>query len=132
MPLAESVQKPVKVEVLAYAPTAFFHCRHCEVVWQQTGTGRALRQEQLDSSLPDDLMRQYQQLSDWVLQMAETYGSRLQFKVIDAASLEGWFKSVRYRVRHYPAVIVDGRTKFLGPDLARATELIRQTVASPS
>ncbi len=125
-------QKLVKVELLAYAPTAFFHCRHCEVVWQQTGAGRALRQEQLDSSLPDDLMQEYRQLSDWVLQMAETYGSRLQFRVIDAASLEGWFKSLRYRVRRYPAVIVDGKAKFLGPDLQRATKQIRQSVASLS
>jgi len=127
-----NVQKPVKVELIAYAPTAFFHCRHCEVVWQQTGTGRALRQEQLDASLPDDLMQEYRQLSDWVMQMAETYGSRLQFKVIDAASLEGWFKSLRYRVRRYPAVIVDGRARFLGPDLERATEQIRQSVAALS
>jgi hypothetical protein len=127
-----SQQKPIRVEVLAYAPTAFFHCRHCEVFWQQTGTGRALRQEQLEASLPEDLMREYQQLSDWVMQMADTYGSRLQFKVIDAASLEGWFKSLRYRVRRYPAVIVDGKTKFLGPDLERASELIRQSVEIPA
>ena len=123
--------KPITVEVLAYAPTAFFHCRHCEVVWQETGTGRALRQEQLEASLPADLMQQYQQISDWVLQLAETYGSQLQFKVIDAASLEGWYKSLRYWVRRYPAVIVDGRTKFLGPDLEQASALIRQRVASP-
>jgi len=127
-----SAQKPVKVELIAYAPTAFFHCRHCEVVWQQTGTGHALRQEQLDASLPDDLMQEYRQLSDWVMQMAETYGSRLQFKMIDAASLEGWFKSLRYRVRQYPAVIVDGRAKFLGPDLERATKQIHQSVAALS
>ena len=127
-----SAQKPITVEVLAYAPTAFFHCRHCEVVWQQTGTGRALRQEQLQASLPDDLMQEYQHISDWVMQMAETYGSRLQFKVIDAASLEGWFKSLRYWVRRYPAVIVDGRTKFLGPDLEQASELIRQSVDAPA
>jgi len=124
-------QKAITVEVLAYAPTAFFHCRHCEVVWQQTGTGRALREEQLQASLPADLMQEYQELSDWVVRMAETYGSRLRVKVIDAASLEGWFKSLRYRVRRYPAVIVDGRTKFLGPDLERASELIRQRVALP-
>ena len=127
-----SVQKPVRIEILAYAPTAFFHCRHCEVVWQQTGTGHALRQEQMESSLPEDLMRQYQQISDWVLHMVETYGNRLQFKVIDAASLEGWFKSLRYRVRRYPAVIVDGRTKFFGPDLDRAADLIRQSIHLPA
>ena len=124
-------QEAITVEVLAYAPTAFFHCRHCEVVWQQTGTGRALREEQLQASLPADLMQEYQELSDWVVRMAETYGSRLRVKVIDAASLEGWFKSLRYWVRRYPAVIVDGRTKFLGPDLERASELIRQRVALP-
>jgi hypothetical protein len=125
-------QKPVQIEIIAYAPTAFFHCRHCEVVWQQTGAGHTLHQEQVESSLPPDLMQQYQQISDWVVQLVETYGSRLQFKVVDAASLEGWFKSLRYRVRRYPAIIVNGRTKFFGPDLEQAAHLIRQTIDIPA
>jgi hypothetical protein len=126
------MEKPITVEVLAYAPTAFFHCKHCELVWQQTGASAKYHQEQLDSAFPEDLMQQYQQLSDWVRQMADTYGDRLQFKVIDAASIEGWLKSLRYWVHRYPAVIVDGKAKCSGLDCQAASELIRQRLASPS
>ena len=126
------MEKPITVEVLAYAPTAFFHCKHCELVWQQTGASTKYHQEQLDSALPEDLMQQYQQLSDWVRQMADTYGDRLQFRVIDAASIEGWLKSLRHWVHRYPAVIVDGNAKCSGLDCQAASELIRQRLASPS
>lgn len=119
-------QRPITVEVLTYAPVAFFHCLHCELVWQQTGVGAIYRREQLESSIPDDLKEQYQQLSDWVRKMAGSYAGRLIFKVIDAASIEGWIKSVRYRVHKYPVVIVDGKEKSVGPDFEHATALIRR------
>lgn len=118
------------VEVLAYAPAAFFHCRHCEVVWQQTGVGKPLRQEQLASSLPEDLKQEYQELSDWVRQMVASYEERIAFKVIDVASIEGWLKSVRYRLHKYPAVIVDGKEKIVGRGcFEQATAVIRQRMA---
>src|SRR5256885_1147862 len=37
-------------------------------------------------------------------------------------SVEGCLKSLRYGVRHYPAVIVDGKDKSTGADLERATD----------
>jgi len=120
----------MRVEVLAYAPAAFFHCRHCEVVWQQTGVGKPLRQEQLASSLPEDLKEEYQQLSDWVRRMVDAYEERVTFKVIDAASIEGWLKSVRHGLHKYPAVIVDGKEKISGRGcLEQATAVIRERMA---
>jgi len=120
-------EKPIRVEVLAYAPSAFFHCRHCEVVWQQTGVGNPLRQEQLDASLPEDLKLEYLELSDWVRQMVAAYGENITFSVIDAASIEGWLKSMRYRLHRYPAVIVDGKEKVIGRGcFDQATAVIRQ------
>jgi len=120
-------EKPIRVEILAYAPTAFFSCRHCEFAWQQTGVGKPIREEQLSASLPDDLKQQYQELSDWVRQMAAAYGEGIIFSVIDAASIEGWLKSVRYRLRKYPAVIVDGKDRAIGPGcFERAATVIRE------
>ena len=119
--------KPVKVELIAYAPVAFFHCKHCELVWDQAGAAKNIHAEQLASSLPEDLKQEYQQLSDWVREMVEAFGERITFRVIDAASLEGWWKSLRYRVRKYPAVIVDGEEKIIGSGrLEQATAAIRQ------
>jgi len=44
-------------------------------------------------------------------------------KVIDAASLEGFWKSARHGVGRYPAVIVGGR-RFAGTDFSKAEEEI--------
>ncbi len=125
-------QKPITVEVLAYAPVTFFHCLHCEFVWQQTGVSANYRREQLEFSLPSDLKQEYQELSDWVRSMIGAYGRQLHFKIIDAASVEGWIKSLRYRVREYPAVIVGGKQKATGPDWRRATALVRHELEASS
>ena len=118
--------KPVMVEVLVYAPTMFFHCQHCEFVWQHTAGTPKFHKEQLESSIPEDLKQEYQRLSDWVLDVAETHKGRVVFKIIDAASIEGVFKSLRYRVRRFPAMIVDGKQKVVGSDLDRARDLIEK------
>ncbi len=124
-----ALPKPVMVEVLVYAPTMFFHCQHCEFVWQQTGAAPDYRKEQLESAIPQDLKQEYQELSDWVLSTAQAYGGRVIFKVIDAASIEGLYKSLRYRTRKYPAMIVDGQERILGLDFNRARMLIEQRLA---
>ena len=55
---------PVRLEVLAYAPTEFFHCQHCEVAWQGIGLGSKIRAEQRSSGLlPPDLVGQHE--SGW-------------------------------------------------------------------
>ena len=122
--------KPLTIEVIAYAPVAFFHCLHCELIWQQSEVRAKDRREQLETSLPHDLMEQYQRLSDWVRQMIAAHGPRLKFRIVDAASLEGWLKSLWHRVRHYPAVIVDGKEQSVGLQFERATRLIERRLAS--
>ncbi len=125
-------RKPILVEVLAYAPVTFFHCLHCEFVWQQAGASQAPKREQWAASLPDDLKEQYQQLSEWIRQTAAAHPCELRFKIVDAASIEGWYKSLRYGVRQYPAIIVDRREKSVGSDFSRATQLIESCLASAS
>jgi hypothetical protein len=51
--------------------------------------------------------------------------------VVDAASIEGFYKSIKYGVRRYPAVIVDGRARFIGSHmLPQAGEEIACQLAS--
>jgi hypothetical protein len=105
----------VQVEILAYAPTEFYHCQHCEVVWDHLGLGRRIHEEQRNSGLlPADLQAEYAAISGWVREALERYGERLDIKVIDAASLEGVWKTLRHRVRRFPAFIVDGHEKIVG------------------
>lgn len=119
--------KPLMVEVIAYAPTQFFHCQHCEFVFEAAeikGVQKFHADSVLDS-MPPDMMKEYQGLSDWVMEAVERYGGRVIFKVIDATSVEGLLKSVRYGVRKYPAVVVNGKDKQIGADFRRADDLIK-------
>jgi hypothetical protein len=118
--------KPLLVEIIAYAPTQFFHCQHCEFVFEAAdfkGT-QQFHVEALQTSIPQDMLKDYEELSDWILNAAERYGGRVVFKVIDATSIEGLWKSVRYGMRKYPAVIVGGTEKQAGADFKAVQELI--------
>src|SRR5512143_3983730 len=120
---------PLLVEVIAYAPTAFYHCMHCEVAFREMGKSDQVQTEQLASSLPPDLMREYQALSDWVREMFRVHCDRIVVSVIDAASVEGVFKSLRYGVRRFPAVIVGRGKRFSGRDaLSLATDELGRVV----
>jgi len=126
--------KPLTVEVIAYAPTAFYHCQHCELIWQQTGTGDKARAEQLANNLPTELMQDYQKLSDWIIALVNKHHGRVSVQVVDAASLEGFIKSLRYGVRRYPAVIIAGGPKLSPAGLAEAEAAIelQLTTMSPT
>lgn len=127
------MSKPLMVEIIAYAPTAFYHCTHCEVAWREMGKSNRVHEEQLESSLPDDLRREYQVVSDWVREMFRIHCDNIVLKVIDAASIEGFYKSLKYKARRYPAVIVDGRSKFIGSQMlsAASDEIARQLASQP-
>jgi len=108
------MKEPLVVEIIAYAPTAFYHCTHCEVAWREMGATNRIHEEQMQSSLPDDLIQEYQAVSDWVQQIFKVHCDRIVVKVIDAASLEGFFKALKYNAHRYPAVVIDGHTRFSG------------------
>ncbi|HXF85763.1 MAG TPA: hypothetical protein VNK49_10295 [Anaerolineales bacterium] len=122
--------KPLLVEIIAYAPTAYYHCTHCEVAWREMGATNRIHEEQMSSSLPEELLKEYQVVSDWVKEMFRTHCDRIVFKVIDAASIEGFYKSLKYNARRYPAVIVNGKSRFIGSQtLTAASEEIANLLA---
>lgn len=124
------MNKPLQVEIIAYAPTAFYHCTHCEVAWREMGKSNRVQEEQLESSLPEDLAREYQAVSEWVKGIFQVYCDRLIVKVIDAASIEGVYKSLRYNARRYPAVIVNQQARFTGGNsLQSAANEIKRLLA---
>ena len=106
--------EPLLVEIIAYAPTAYYHCTHCEVAWREMGATNRIHEEQMESSLPKDLINEYQAVSDWVQKIFRVHCGRVTVKVIDAASLEGFYKSIKYNARRYPAVIIDQKARFIG------------------
>jgi hypothetical protein len=126
-------EKPLLVEIVAYAPTAFYHCTHCEVVWKETGFSRGVHEEQIASALPPDMMQDYQAVSDWVRHLFKVHCDRVIIKVIDAASIEGFWKSLRHGLKRYPAILLDGRAVSSGIDFAPAeAEIARRLEAVPA
>jgi hypothetical protein len=66
----------------------------------------------------------YQRVSDWVRQTFRRHCDQVVVKIIDAASIEGFFKSLRYGVHRYPAVIIEGESRFGGNALEEASQAI--------
>ena len=106
--------QPVSVRVITYAPTVFRHCQHCEVAFEGMGLGERIHRAEARDSLPDDLAAEFQQVSDWVHGLLRRHAGRVAISVIDAASIEGVWASIRHRVRRYPAVIVGDTEKRSG------------------
>ncbi len=127
------MDEPLLVEIIAYAPTAYYHCTHCEVAWREMGATNRIHKEQMESSLPKDLINEYQAVSDWVQEVFRVHCDRIAVKVIDAASLEGFYKSLKYNARRYPAIIVDKKVRFMGSQtLQSAGDEIARLLADQS
>ena len=86
-----------------------------------------MHREQIQSALPDDLAEEWHALSEWVLGVAQRYGSRVTVRLVDVASLEGFFKSLFRRFNRYPAFVVDGK-KYVGSDFSRVDRLIAESL----
>ena len=115
------MSKPLLVEIISYAPTAFYHCTHCEIAWREIGMSNQAHEEQLQSSLPENLAQDYLVVSQWVKDVFHRYCDQVVIKMVDAASLEGVWLSLRHGARHYPAVIVEKQV-FAGVDALKSAE----------
>lgn len=122
---------PLQVEIVAYAPTAYYHCMHCEVTWREVGIGKRIHSEQVASALPEEFAQEYQAVSDWVRHLFRVYCDQVVVKVIDAASPEGFWKSLRYGLRHYPSVVVGGKERFTGTDFQEAEQEVARRLSAP-
>jgi len=116
--------QPLRVQVVAYAPTVFRHCQHCEVAFAGVGLAERIHRNEARDALPDDLLADFQRVSDWVHELLTRHGPRVAVSVIDAASIEGFWTALRHGVRRFPAVIVDGRATGDGRDLGAAATVI--------
>jgi hypothetical protein len=92
------------------------------------GVGDRVHREHAREALPDDLRAEFQDLSDWVHRLIERYRGSIKVRIIDAASIEGVWKSLRHRVRKYPTVVVDGRFKQIGTNFPALEPLIEERV----
>ncbi len=120
---------PLVVEILAHAPGAFLQCRRCEAALDEIGVGGAVRADQARTALPPEMLAEYARISGWIGGLSAAHGDQVAVEVIDVASLRGFWKSLRHRVRRYPAIVVDGEV--VG-DVASADAAISRRLAPPA
>jgi hypothetical protein len=121
--------KPIRLEIVTKVITFFDHCRRCKVLFDQTGLDQKLHQKEMDE-YPSDLKEEYRNLSDWIRELSRLYKHRLQIRLIDVQSPLGIYKSLRHRIRAYPAFIVEGKETYIGWDKSQLESLLDKYIQS--
>ncbi len=126
--------KSLLVEIITYAPTQYFHCQHCELVWNKAemDSVQKFHADAQETSIPPELMQEYRALSDWIIRTVKHHNGRVTFRIVDAASLEGVWKSLRYGVHRYPAFVIAGKEKMTGNNFTQVETRINQRLAQPA
>jgi hypothetical protein len=92
------------------------------------GLRQKVQREMADTGLPDDLKREFHDLSEWAHALPTKFGGRVSLRVVDAVSIEGFVKSLTRRFWRYPAFTVEGR-RYVGSDFSRVDALIDERLA---
>lgn len=91
------------------------------------GLRQKVQRELMDSALPDDLKAEFHDLSEWASTLPGKFDDRVSVRLVDAASIEGFFKSLIRRFRCYPAFAVEGQ-RYVGSDFSRVDALIARAL----
>jgi len=80
------------------------------------------------TGLPAELKQEFHDLSEWAYTLPAKFGGHVTVRLIDAVSIEGFFKALVRRLPRYPAFSVEGR-RYVGSDFAYVDGLISQCLA---
>lgn len=121
----------INLRVIAPVPAEFFHCLHCEQFFMRAGIGQQVRRSQLEE-YPENFIRDTARLAEWIDDLIQRYRNHLRIQVYDPQSLQGFFLSLRYRVRTYPTFIVAGRKAYAGWNRNRLDILLQESLSEQS
>lgn len=117
--------KPLNIEVVAHVTGSMDHCSSCQVFIDGVGVGGQVKQEDLQS-YPEDFIKDWQRVSDWVLELADKHPGQLLIRITDAQTVQGLWKSLTKGVRKYPTFIIEGEEKYHGWDHDQLEALIER------
>lgn len=83
------------------------------------GIGDAVHNQEINE-YPEDWKEEYVRVSNWVKSTARSIGRGLVIRVIDPQSLVGMWKILRYGIRRYPTLIINGQETYRGWEQAEA------------
>ncbi len=118
--------KPILLEIVTHTVSTFAHCSSCSIVYDEAGIKDHWEKEL--EEYPRDLKEEFLHLLDWIRELTRLYRHRLTIRLIDAQSFLGMYKSLRYRIRKYPAFIVQKKEAFSGWEKDRLEALLDKHV----
>ncbi len=121
-------QRLVDIEVVTHVTGSVNHCESCQVFIDGVGIGDRIHTEDMQS-YPEEFIRDWQRISDWVFELAEAYPGKLVIRITDAQSMQGLWKSISKGVHQYPTFIIDGQEKYHGWDSQQLNALIDRHVS---
>jgi len=117
--------KPILLEVISMVPNLFETCPSCEFIADQVGL-KEKKDRSILNDYPEDLKEDYLFLSGWVKELSQKYREKILIRMTDAQSLQGFYKSIRYRAFRYPAFIINGKKKYTGKDKSQLENLLSE------
>ena len=110
-------------------PSLFDTCPSCEFIADQVGL-KEKKDRSILNDYPEDLKEDYLFLSGWIKEVSGKYREKILIKIIDAQSLQGFYKSIRYRNFHYPAFIINKKRKYTGKDKIQLDNILREELGN--
>jgi len=108
--------KPVYIEVVSNLFTSLGHCRHCDLLFQESGLGPKVRGEDSDA-YPPQFHEEWNRLREILQELGRLYRHRIVVRLVDADSPLGLYKALRHQFRRHPAFILDKKDVYTGWDL---------------
>lgn len=118
------VRSVITLDVVAWMPTVFRQCGHCEIILGQAKLGAQTRQDNLEE-YPSQLLEDHQRLSVWIKELFAIHGATIRIRLIDSQSPRGLWTVLRHGVRVYPSWVVAGRRRVEGWDRQALEEAIQ-------
>jgi hypothetical protein len=116
----------IDLRVIAPIPTHFFHCLHCEQLFMQAGIGQKVHRSAVEE-YPEAVIQDAGRLAEWLHDLVQRYGNRIEIQVIDLQSIQGFFLSLRHRAHSYPAFIVGRRKAYVGWDREALDHVLQES-----
>jgi len=115
--------KAISVEVVSRVLTTFGHCASCGPLFRESGVENAVNKEAL-SDYPQDLQHEFLRLSDVIRELRRLYQHRIRIELINAQSPLGIYKTLRHRIRQYPAFIIEKKDVCIGWDWQKLSDIV--------
>jgi hypothetical protein len=115
--------KPVCIEVVTNLFTSLGNCRHCDLLFQESGLGPTMREEDNDA-YPPQFHEEWKNLREILRELRRLYRHRIVILLVDADSPLGLYKALRHRFRTCPTFILDKKDVYTGWDLKEIENLL--------